>query len=152
MRCEKIQELILTDYMDRELAEKGVREVDAHILSCAACREFKRLADRKAAQPFKAAPSVQAPSYIWERVKQEITVEHPGMLAGAADIIRNIFWSLGRIPKPAVAFAAAAVVIIAILVARPIAQTRAANEYMAEQIDFMLRVDVVEANGNEELF
>lgn len=155
MRCERIQELILTDYMDKTLAEKLAREVDGHILSCGACREFKRVAEEKVAKPFKAAQSAKAPSYIWERVKQEIateSAESPGVFTGAADIIRNIFWSLGRIPKPAVAFAAAAVVIIAILVARPIAQTRAANEYMAEQIDFMMQADIVEANGNGELF
>jgi len=155
MRCERIQELILTDYMDKELGEKLTREIDGHIRSCAACREFKRVAEKKTVQPFKAVQSVEAPSYIWERVKQKIAAEsagRSGALAGAADIIRNIFWSLGRIPRPAVAFAAAAVLIIAGLVARPIVQTRAANEYMAEQIDFIMQLDIAETNGNAELF
>lgn len=155
MKCERIQGLILTDYMDRELDEKGVREVDGHILSCAACREFKRVAEKKAVQPLKAVQSAEAPSYIWERVKQKIaaeSAERSGVFAGAADIIRNIFWSLGKIPRPAVAFAAAAVLIIAVLVARPIAQTRAANDYIAEQMDFMVRLDMVETNGNGNFF
>ncbi len=138
MRCERIQELILTDYMDRELDEKLVREVDAHILSCSACREFKRLAVQKAAEPFKAVQGAQAPSYIWERVKQEIFAEPER---------RSVIHF-----RPVIAFAAAAVVIIAIFIARPIAQTRAANAYIAEQIDFMMKVDIVEANGNGELF
>jgi predicted anti-sigma-YlaC factor YlaD len=138
MRCERIQELILTDYMDKELDEKLVREVDRHILSCAACREFKRLAVRKAEQPFKAAQPQEAPSYIWERVKQEIFAEPER---------RSIIHF-----RPAIVFAAAAVVIIAIFIARPIVQTRAANAYIAEQIDFMMRVDIAEANGNGELF
>lgn len=155
MRCERIRELILTDYMDRALDEKITSEVDRHILSCAACREFKRVADEKAAQPFKAVQKVEAPSYIWERVKQKIaaeSAERSGALAGATDIIRSMFWSLGRIPRPAVAFAAAAVLIIAVLVARPIAQTRAANEYMAEQMDFMMKLDIAETNGNGNFF
>lgn len=152
MRCQRIQELILTDYMDKELGEKRVRQVDAHILSCAACREFKRIAQEATSQHFKAVRNAVPPPYIWERVKQGIAVEHSGMFAGPADIVRNIFRFFGRIPKPAVAFTAAVVVIITLLVARPIAQTRAANEYMAEQIDFMMKLDIVETGGNGELF
>jgi anti-sigma factor RsiW len=148
MRCECVQELILTDYMDRALNEKLTREVDAHILSCAVCREFKRVAEEKASQPFKTVRSAEVPSYIWERVKSQIIAE----AAGRTDILKNIFWSLGRITKPAVVFAAAAAVIIAVLIARPIAQTRAVNEYMAEQVDFMMQLDIVETNGNGELF
>jgi anti-sigma factor RsiW len=152
MRCERIQELILTDYMDKELDEKLVREVDGHILSCAACREFKRVAEQKAVQPFKAVPSTaasaQAPSYIWERVKREVAREG----TGRTGILENIFRYLGKIPRPAVAFAAAAVLIIAVLVARPIAQTRAANDYIAEQMEFMVRLDMAETNGNGNFF
>lgn len=148
MRCERVQELILTDYTDRALDEKLAREIDEHIRSCDACREFKRAAGESAVQPFRAARSAEAPSYIWERVKQKIAAETPARVG----ILDNIFWSLGRIPKPAVAFAAAAALIIAVLIARPIAQTRAANEYMAEQISFMMQADIIEGNGNGELF
>jgi predicted anti-sigma-YlaC factor YlaD len=140
MRCERIQELILTDYIDKALNEKIVREIDAHILSCAACREFKRVAEEKVVQPFKAVQSAQVPSYIWERVKQSIYAQPEPKRH-----YRILF-------RPALAFAAVAAMIIAILVARPIAQTRAANEYMAEQIDFMMQVDIVEVNGDGELF
>jgi predicted anti-sigma-YlaC factor YlaD len=126
--------------MDRALDEKLTREVDAHILSCAACREFKRVAEEKAVLPFKAAQNVEAPSYIWERVKQSIYAQPEPERR-----LRILF-------RPALAFAAVAAMIIAILVARPIAQTRAANEYMAEQIDFMMQADIVEVNGNGELF
>lgn len=155
MRCERIQELILTDHMDGELSEKMAREIDEHVRICAKCRDFKRIAAGAAAEPFKLTRTTEAPSYIWERVKQKIAAEgaeSSGILAGMADIIRNIFWSLGKILKPAVVFAAAAAIIIAILIARPIAQTRAANDYIAEQMDFIMKLDVAETNGNGNFF
>lgn len=149
MRCERIQELILTEYADRVLDEKSMSEVDSHIRSCALCKEFQRLAEKTALRPFRGIRRAEPPSYIWERVKQGISAEEPGSPGiGLGSIPEKIFLWLGRIPKPAVAFAAAAAVIVAVLIARPIAQTRAANEYLAEQIDFMMQLDAGDVNGN----
>lgn len=155
MRCERIQELLLTDYIDKTLNEKLSHQVDEHIRTCLKCGEFKSAVINKATGPFRLVRAEEAPSYIWERVKQKIaaeSAERSGVFAGTSDIIRNIFRSLGRIPRPAVAFAAAAAVIIAVLVARPIVQTHAVNVYLAEQMDFMMKLDIAETNGNGNFF
>ncbi len=147
MKCERVQEVILTDYIDKALDERLAKEIDRHILTCADCREFKSIAIEKAVKPFKKVQEAQAPSYIWERVKGRIAADHT-VETKHSGILKDIFWSLGRIPKPAVAFAAAAAVIIAIFIAWPTDHSRGANAYLADQMDFMLKLDMVEANGN----
>ena len=53
MRCERIQELLLTDYTDTEASEALRGEVAEHLASCASCRAFARTVSEKAVMPFK---------------------------------------------------------------------------------------------------
>jgi len=150
MKCERIQELLLTDHMDGELRGALRREVDEHVRSCASCGEFARAA-LISASPLKAAGKEEAPSYIWHRVKERIV---PGREARAG-VMRDIAEFIGRsraplamIPRPAIAFAAAAMVIIAVLAARPIVRDRAADAYLNDQMSFMISLDAEESNGS----
>ena len=150
MRCERMQELLLTDYIDGELDEKLRRDVDEHVHLCASCRELKRAILERSDQTRKAAVVEEPPAYVWERLKAKILAEpvaRRGVLSGAADSIKEAFSVLARIPRPALAFAASALVIMAFLVARPSADA-GVNAYLAEQMDFMTRLDTAEGNGN----
>jgi hypothetical protein len=59
-----------------------------------------------------------------------------------------VFSPLLKIPKPAIAFAATAAIIIAVIMARPATNKYGAYEYLNEQMDFMTSLDLAEANGN----
>jgi len=152
MKCERIQELLLTDHMDGELSDALRRQVNEHVRSCAACGEFARAAARISASPLKAAGKEEPPSYIWHRVKERIA-SHEGSRAGImqdiAEFIRRVLAPLMRIPRPAIVFAAAAMVIIAIFVARPILRDRAADAYLNEQMSFMAGLGTEESNGSD---
>jgi len=150
MRCEEVQELILSDYMDGELGDERRRDVEAHLGDCEACREFKAAAFARAGATLKEAPRADAPSYIWERVKQKIAAqaaERSNIRMSAADLMGKMLSSLARVPKPALAFAAAAVVIIAVILAIPSNGNRGLNDYLGEQVNFMAKLDADDTNG-----
>jgi len=153
MRCERVQDLLLTDYTDGRLDEALRREVAGHIKSCGACRDFECVVREKAVAPLKHAEKIEPPAYLWERIRREVSAERRpaidvyGALGSVAGTLRRGLEALTRIPKPALAFAMVAMLIIAVALARQPIERRSLNNYLNEQIDFMAGLDSDEANG-----
>lgn len=147
MRCELIRELIFADYTDGELSGQFRQQVDEHIRSCASCAELVKRVREEAVAPVRNAPKEEPPPYLWARVKERIAAEVE-QRAEAGGLVARLLRGLSRIPKPAVAFAAAAAVIVAVLIARPVLNARSADAYISEQVEFMTRLGSPEANGN----
>jgi predicted anti-sigma-YlaC factor YlaD len=144
MKCELIRELVFSDYTDGELGGRFRSEIDEHVRSCASCAELVKRVREEAVEPVRSAPKAEVPPYLWARIRERIASEveersNAGGLAGWA------LRALSGIPKPVVAFAAAAAVIIATVIARPIVQTRAANEYIAEEVEFIASLGAADA-------
>lgn len=149
MKCEKAQELILTDYMDAELGEEHRREVDEHMRVCAACREFGALAREKNVQLLANVRKEEPPAYLWEGIRERIASEakeRSGILPDTVKFIREALLSLVKIPRPVIAFAAAAIVIVAVMVVGPVTQRLAVNEYLDDQAAFIVRLGTDETN------
>jgi len=75
MNCEKIQELILTDYLDGQMPERQKQCVEQHISGCFRCREFLKRARETAVEPFTHAGKDIPPEFIWFRVRESIIAE-----------------------------------------------------------------------------
>jgi predicted anti-sigma-YlaC factor YlaD len=153
MNCERIQDLILSDYTDGQLDEINRRRITEHIRNCDACRAFEQVVREKAVQPLRSAPMAEPPAYLWEGVKRKIAAEARPVeiLAGAAAALRRGLETLLSIPKPAIAFAVVTMLIIAVLIAKPIADRAAVNDYIKEQVDFMALLDTEDVNGSTAL-
>ncbi len=150
MKCERIQELILTDHADGELDEKARRQVDEHIRACAPCAEFKRIADERLSAAVSCMAGEAAPAYLWGRIREKVSVptREEKTLAGAlARIVTRIGASFMRIPKPALAFAAAAMIFMVVMVGRPGHERHSVDAYLAEQMSFLVNLDADESNG-----
>ncbi len=140
MNCQKIQDLILTDYTDNEAPEAVRRQVEEHLAACSACREFEAAVREKAVRPLQEAGRAEAPARLWSRVTSEIFAQQlKPAPAGLFERIRD----LARAPRPAFAFSTvAALVIFGILVARlPYFTGSAERQQLAElaiedQIDY----------------
>jgi anti-sigma factor RsiW len=152
MRCERVQELLLTDYADGRLDEALRREVAGHIKDCGACRDFERAVREKAVEPLRRAGKIEPPAYLWERIRREVSAEKRpavdvyGALAGAAATLRRGLEALTRVPKPVLAFATVAMLIIAVALARQPIERRSLNNYLNEQIEFVAGLENGEAN------
>ena len=106
MKCEHIQELILTDHMDGEMGDAQNKQFEQHLQVCAGCRQYAALARQAAAEPFENAGRIHPPEHVWHRIKARIEEEQD-----SAKGIRNIF----TIPKSVYALSAAMLILIMIL-------------------------------------
>jgi len=115
MNCKRIQELILTDYLDDEINKESI---DQHVANCKECREFLALAKKVTIEPLKNAKKDHlSRDVIWSRIQDEIRKEEncaneyysePNFL----EKLKNAMF----LPKPVLALSAFAVLVVAVLV------------------------------------
>jgi len=135
MDCKKMEEIILTDYIDGKLEGAVLKEAEGHIASCAGCRglvrEFKAVA-----ASLHNAPREEPPDLVWEKIRAAITASERAPA--------RTFFTRAR---PAFAFAALAAAILAIFIAvRPTFLKEVSP--VREQYD-VLSLSVSDTNGND---
>ena len=140
MNCKKVRDL-LTEYLDGEI-EPGLRsDIARHISSCQACRELAGSMKKFAIEPLANAQKVTAPEGLWDQIRARIDKEEKKALDPAFLIERLFAYVAAR--RPALAFAAAAVVIIAVatLAGLPLTGRNETNAYIREQVEFYSYLD-----------
>jgi len=135
MNCKRIQEFLLTNYIDGEIAPALKRQVQEHISACAQCRQFEQAVRKTTIEPFRKAKEQKPPDYLWARIKEAVFKEKPQ---------QHLFY----IPRPAFALATAvAAVLIAIIFTRlPFENQKIVNGYLEEQMIFISYLDSDESD------
>ena len=140
MNCKKIQELIITDYLDNEVSAAVREEVRAHLASCPGCREFEQAVRRSASEPFRKMKRQEPSAEIWQRIKaaleQKQEKESRGLLAGFLDSLSSVFRS--RKPVFALSSAIAAAIMVIFLVQAPLYRQKMINQYLQDESQYML--------------
>jgi anti-sigma factor RsiW len=137
MNCEKIKELILTDYIDNEISgEKKVR-LNIHLAHCLECREFFEMVKNTIVEPFASAKKIDPPGFIWYRVKEAIIAKQQERLGFVASIfkkLRSVFY----IPKPALAMSTimALLFIVALMVNLKFSNKQALETNREDQAEY----------------
>ncbi len=72
MRCEQIQELLLTDHLDGRLRRSEQEKLAVHLRNCTTCREFAGIAKATLLTPFLEAEQLTPPERVWQEVRQRI--------------------------------------------------------------------------------
>ena len=102
MNCEKIKELILTDYIDNEMDYEERIRLNIHFAHCQECKELFEMVKNIVVKPFSNAKKIEPPGFIWLRVKEAIIAKQQiklGFVASILEKLKSVFY----IPKPAVA-------------------------------------------------
>lgn len=98
MNCSKVQELLLTDYIDNELTPKLKGQVDWHLKDCSLCREFSIAVNKSAVHLFKEKEYLDAPSNLWHRIRREIAKDTK--IATKHRFASFVFDIFALIPRP----------------------------------------------------
>ncbi|HPS20494.1 MAG TPA: zf-HC2 domain-containing protein [Candidatus Omnitrophota bacterium] len=140
MNCDRIKEIILTDYIDGEMKEEQKKFIDRHLSGCADCRNFYETVKTDAKDVFQGAERPELPEAVWQKVKtaiieKQIKSENP---------VRRFWESLSDllvIPRPVVAVATVAVFFCIVLALAGIKITRTGDlsvnmQHMVELFDY----------------
>ncbi len=147
MNCEKIQELILTDYLDGEMDAKWKEELEAHVSECSACKEFVTAVGKSAFEPFLKAQIQRPPEHVWNKIKENILSapqEKPNVLAE----IWSHFQNAVLIPKPALAFAMVLLLIIGAGTMKHVTNHSQFNT--ADQVEYFAQVMDSDLTANDD--
>ena len=138
MECKKVQDRLITEYMDQELSSGESEEVERHLTACLDCQRFFEAVQRSAVVPLKEAGEMQPDSIVWQRIQEKIEAKR---LRSA-----NGFWKLAdvlapllRMPQPVfrVAFVTALILVVVVLAKWPSSYADPVYGYISEQMTFM---------------
>ena len=104
MNCRKAQEIIISGYSDNELKFFWRKALESHLDACGGCREFLSVFKHSVVEPFQKAEPINAPDYLWHRIKDKITAVQPSTSR------HHLFDIFVKVPRPV--FAAAAVIVL----------------------------------------
>ncbi len=138
MNCKEIRGLVLTDYIDGELAAKDKEEVDRHLAECGNCREFYAYVQASVSQPFLNTDLIFSSDLIWERVKEQIEHERQRKTLGLVDRWEDLKARF-FIPKPALGIAT---LLLLFLVAGAGIGIHAGKENRQQRIDYLASLTV----------
>jgi len=160
MECKKIQELLLTNYIDGEASDALKNEVERHVNSCHPCRQFKRDLLKTVIDPLRKAKKSKPPDFVWNHIKEAlekeaIVFEKRGKSGGLLPNLWNYVthfchWdSLRRrgglfsVPKSALALATGLGVVIVLMITVSRFQTnnqRVTKAYPEKQVEYLANV------------
>lgn len=90
MKCNEIQDLILTDYIDKEADKQLSAEITQHLKHCQACREFLQIAEAAVIKPFESLNREQPGEEVWQNIKSQIDLDEDAAEEGLLSRWRKI--------------------------------------------------------------
>ena len=144
MKCKRIKELLLTDYIDDGIDIVLREEFDKHVASCTSCGSYKMSIDKGLSPLFKKAGVKPPQDEIWQNIRTRITHDNQEaaskVFALSPFLRRNIF-----------AFATAAVLLFVIISFRVVSnsQRAAVNNFLLAEGSFLYSLS---SNNGQETF
>ena len=139
MSCKTIQDLIITDYLDKETNAAVQKEIQAHLNTCAGCRAFEKSVRERVSQPLRSIGQVKPPEEVWQRIKQSIAEEQarnaPGFLERLLEYLRNNF--LVRRPAFALSTVTLMVLVTVLLLHSPFRKEMLVEDYLRDKSQYI---------------
>jgi predicted anti-sigma-YlaC factor YlaD len=138
MKCEKVQELILTDYLDGQVSEELQVNIEKHLASCVHCKEYELVARETTVTPFNNTEKLSPPATTWDKIRSQIEKEErlQERTNPFANLIHGIK-SVLDIPKPAFAIATVAIVLLVVATVIKLPSEKIVKLSTEEQIECM---------------
>ena len=142
MRCDKVKELLMTDYVDGEMDAGSRDAVREHLKSCRDCRELEGAvtATKSSIHGIKRA---QPPPYLWERIKDALAGEEikaPGPIGKTAIVLRDLLF--GSRYVFARATAVALVILVIVFAGLAVQRHYMSNGMTPQEISSFLSLDI----------
>jgi predicted anti-sigma-YlaC factor YlaD len=138
MECKKVQDQLITGYLDKEISADKNALIEQHLTACVDCREFLMTAQEIAVAPFKKAGEMKPDSAVWQRIQEKIEAEKERS-GGWFEKLADHLIPLLRMPQPVfrAAFVTALILVVVVLARWPSRYPDPVYSYMSEQMAFM---------------
>lgn len=139
MNCERIQEFILTDYLDGVLEKNVRKELEIHLANCPQCLDFAKVARKTAFESFEGASKAAPPTHVWARIEERLQENYAPSQIESPSWLENLK-SLFSLPRSALALAAVLVLFVAAgtidqVKPRPKTLSQSSVEYFVSLVD-----------------
>lgn len=91
MRCQDIQQQLLTDFLDNEILSGKKAKIDCHLAQCASCRDFLS-AVKKVNDPIHAVNGVEPGVHVWARVRDRIEAKPFSIRESIRGWFEEVLW------------------------------------------------------------
>jgi len=71
MDCKQTKNLLF-EFIDNELDQTALEQVEEHLKSCSSCREYEQSLRASVIEPLRHAEELKAPEGIWEKIEEKI--------------------------------------------------------------------------------
>lgn len=75
MRCKRIQDLILTDFLDGEIEETERKKLLLHLTECVHCQEFLDIVKDSFEKPFRSVVKLEPEFLLWYKIRRLLEEE-----------------------------------------------------------------------------
>ena len=147
--CEKMRDLILTDYLDGELDELVRQNVERHLRDCTNCRGLAEDVKKKLVLPLTQTIDKEVPERVWLSIKEKIeeaNVLDQSKLNSAESIFD--FFNPAKLMPIALGFIFVTIVSVGIIHDRNVKQ--AEQKHQMEYLAFVLESVSSDADVQEE--
>ena len=140
MKCDQCKELILTDYIDGQIAAEQKKSLEEHLQTCASCHEYAQKVMAELVVPFNDLERVEPPAALWENIKAELAEEPEEMAPEGIFAYLSAIWQQVQMP---VLILSAIVIVIGVSIltlnqqnnALPVARNQQLISQMATKIE-----------------
>lgn len=91
MKCQDIQQQLLTDFLDNELSSVKKAEIDAHLMECALCRAFLA-AVRKVNDPAHAVNDTMPGAHVWAKIREQVEAKPFSVGESVRSWFEEVLW------------------------------------------------------------
>jgi predicted anti-sigma-YlaC factor YlaD len=150
MKCTKIKELILTDYLDNQMDKASQNKLEEHLAGCLSCRKLEEKVRQSIQQPFNQAKRITPPKYLWPRIKETLAAQETDSRP-AFSPLKQTWEAIFAVRKPALVLASALIIVILAVGSLRLseqAQKAEVADYLTEQVAFLLDLGEEETKGS----
>ena len=138
MECKKVQDQLITEYLDKELGAAERSGIEQHLSGCAHCQEFFEAVQRSSLVPFKETGEMQPDGALWQKIQEKIEAERSrsgNWFGKLMDILVSRFPF--PVPLMRTAFVTALILVVVVATQWPSGYVHPAYAYIEEQMTFM---------------
>lgn len=151
MKCEKMKDIIITDYIDGFCTQSEAAEIESHLKECEDCRRFLEAVRNRAILPFGEAGDQKAPDTLWNAVRDRIEErKSESQVISIKSFLKHYVFS-----KPVLSVVSIAAMFALVIFAGNMnfgqktdrSRQQAAEEYLFEAMDYSLENNAGYSSG-----